>query len=68
MDFLSSLGIDNVPEQQTRTSHNSDIMKALNSNPDIKLGFDACCYCGKFETSEFISCQKCKRVLYCSKQ
>ena len=67
MDFLASLSLTNVPEQQTRTSHNPEIIEALSSNPNIQLGFDACCYCGKsIEESEAISCPKCKRVSYCS--
>lgn len=68
MDFLSSLGLTEVPEQQTRISHNKSIIQALNSNPSIQLGFDACCYCGKLLTNKatIVSCPKCHRVSYCS--
>ena len=46
MDLLASLHLDVLPEQQTRTSHPS-VAAALESNPDVRLGFDACCRCAK---------------------
>ena len=72
MDFLTSLNIHEVPEQQTRTSDNEKIIKALSSNPNIKLGFDACCHCGfspkSLDTFQFKHCSKCKRIAYCTKR
>ena len=52
MDLLASLHLDVLPEQQTRTSHPS-VSAALESNPDVRLGFDACCHCAKpLQTSD----------------
>ena len=79
MDLLASLHLDVLPEQQTRTSHPS-VSAALESNPDIRLGFDACCHCAKplqsadDESSQKKSkagakpcyCKGCQRVAYCS--
>ncbi len=79
MDLLASLHLDVLPEQQTRTSHPS-VSAALESNPDIRLGFDACCHCAKplqsadDESSKKKSkagakpcnCKGCQRVAYCS--
>ena len=52
MDFLLSLGIEDLPEQQTR------IPKSFSSDPnfDLKLGFDACCSSGKVLTEKFVEC------------
>ena len=71
MDFLASLGLTNVPEQQTRTSHNPEIVKALSDNSDIKLGFDSCCNCAaplKVSNQDDVGCKVCRRVWYCSKE
>lgn len=61
MDILASLNIDELPEQQTRMMH------LMDEHPDFefKLGFDACCTCGKGLESVII-CRGCKRVRYCS--
>ncbi len=45
MDLLSSLNLHILPEQQTRI--NDKISSALQANPNIRLGFDACCTCAK---------------------
>lgn len=69
MDFLSHLNLFVLPEQQTRI--NKEISQALEVNPDIRLGFDACCYCGtklKESNKEDVCCKVCKRVWYCSKE
>ena len=63
MDFLSSLNLSDLPEQQTRTCHPS-INDALECNPMIRIGFDVCCHCAKDDIS--ILCKGCKRVRYCS--
>lgn len=63
MDVLSSLNIDELPEQQTRMMH------LIKEYPDFefRLGFDACCTCGKrFDSPAVVSCPGCKRVKYCS--
>lgn len=62
MDFLKSLNVEDLPEQQTRTSH------LLGRYPDfnLKLGFDACCTCGK--PSPKVRCDGCRRVKYCSNE
>jgi hypothetical protein len=69
MDFLASLGLEELPEQQTRTAH------LVEDQPDfqLQLGFDACCVCGKAleESSSSVAavvveCRACKRVRYCS--
>ena len=55
MDLLASLHLDVLPEQQTRTSH-PFVSAALESNHDIRLGFDACCHCAKpLQTSDATS-------------
>lgn len=61
MDLLKSLNLEDLPEQQTRTSH------LMESHPDfqLNLGFDACCACGK--TTITVQCDSCYRVRYCSK-
>ena len=63
MDLLASLHLDALPEQQTRTSRPS-VTEALTNNPDIKLGFDACCNCAARNVS--VQCKRCRRVAYCS--
>ena len=63
MDFLSSLNLSDLPEQQTRTCHPS-INDALERDPMIRIGFDVCCHCAKDDVS--ILCKGCKRVRYCS--
>ena len=60
MDFLQSLNVDDLPEQQTRTSH----LEEEYPDFDLKVGFDCCCTCGK--TSPTVSCTQCQRVMYCS--
>lgn len=68
MDLLKSLNLeDELPEQQTRIP---TILKEQDpSTVSLKLGFDACCYCGKTFTNQLkMQCKKCKRVLYCSKE
>ncbi|KAG7370049.1 hypothetical protein IV203_027795 [Nitzschia inconspicua] len=60
MDLLESLNVDDLPEQQTRFSH------LLHDSDDfgLKLGFDACCACGKKNPN--FDCPSCRRVKYCS--
>jgi hypothetical protein len=62
MDLLKSLNVEDLPEQQTRTSHLSG------NNPDfnLRLGFDFCCACGK--PSPKVGCDGCHRIKYCSKE
>jgi len=62
MDFLASLHVEDLPEQQTRMLH------LLDAHPDfqLQLGFDACCACGKADPS--LSCRNCQRVRYCSEE
>jgi hypothetical protein len=63
MDVLASLNVEELPEQQTRMMH------LMNEYPDFqfKLGFDACCTCGKsFHSLDTLLCTSCKRVKYCS--
>lgn len=61
MDLLASLHLDELPEQQTRISH---LEEALADDPDIQLGFNACCACAS--RSPTIECRGCRRVKYCS--
>jgi len=63
MDFLASLNVEDLPEQQTRMLH------LLEAHPDfqLRLGFDACCACGK-DISTSVACRNCHRVRYCSEQ
>lgn len=65
MDFLDSLNVEELPEQQTRMLH------LLEEHPDfqLQLGFDACCSCGKpvaASPAAVIQCRHCRRVNYCS--
>lgn len=62
MDFLESLNIDILPEQQTRIS--DELAKLLKENPTCQVGFDVCCVCGKSKPT--LVCKRCKRVWYCS--
>ena len=69
MDLLSSLNLHVLPEQQTRI--NDKISKSLQENPNIRLGFDACCNCAKplkNSDKEDVCCKGCRRVWYCSKE
>lgn len=63
MDFLASINVDDLPEQQTR------MMEIMEHNPelDVRLGFDACCACGKeLSPGSQVTCPLCQRVDYCS--
>lgn len=64
MDFLKSLGVEDLPEQQTRTVH----LMARHPEFAMQLGFDACCACGSTFTpsSTIVDCPQCQRVSYCS--
>ncbi|CAB9516095.1 expressed unknown protein [Seminavis robusta] len=63
MDFLRSLGMEDLPEQQTRTMH----LMARHPEFSLQLGFDACCACGEqFTSSTIVDCPQCQRVSYCS--
>ena len=62
MDFLASLNIDEVPEQQTRAAH---LSPKLSRDPNLRLGFNCCCSCGR-RAEHFVSCPNCRRVSYCS--
>ena len=64
MDFLKSLGVEDLPEQQTRTMH----IMARHPEFSLQLGFDACCTCGSPFTpsSTVVDCPQCQRVSYCS--
>lgn len=64
MDFLRSLGLEDLPEQQTRTMH----IMARHPEFALKLGLDACCACGAPFTpsSTIVDCPQCQRVSYCS--
>lgn len=64
MDFLASLHLDELPEQQTRAAH---LSKQLSQNADLRLGFNCCCTCGKYvEKQNAVNCPNCNRVSYCS--
>ncbi|CAJ1954357.1 unnamed protein product [Cylindrotheca closterium] len=62
MDVVRSLGLEDVPEQQTRIglflSSGGELVE------DVKVGFDVCVACGN--SNPKIYCQACKRVKYCS--
>jgi hypothetical protein len=64
MDFLKSLGMEDLPEQQTRTMH------LMSRHPEISLslGFDACGACGSSLTCnvKIVDCPNCQRISYCS--
>lgn len=62
MDFLRSLNVEDVPEQQTRTSR----LQEEHPDFDLNLGFDSCCTCGK--AAPTVSCEKCRRVKYCTEK
>mmetsp|Transcript_15067 Transcript_15067/g.22980 ORF Transcript_15067/g.22980 Transcript_15067/m.22980 type:complete len:389 (-) Transcript_15067:1070-2236(-) len=64
MDFLASLHLEELPEQQTRVAH---LSKKLSKDSDLKLGFNCCCNCGnKLAEENFVNCPNCNRVSYCS--
>lgn len=65
MDLLEKLNIPSLPEQQTQTDHPS-IVKALEADPGIRLGFDVCLTCAKKLIAKPIFCKNCRRVKYCS--
>lgn len=61
MDLLASLGLTDVPEQQTRL--------LLDAPAAVHLGYDACCACGVSllpTPTTIVQCQQCRRVSYCS--
>jgi len=66
MDFLRSVGLEELPEQQTKMMH------LMEQHPEeefnLQLGFDACCTCGTpFQpSSTVVDCPSCQRVSYCS--
>ena len=62
MDFLATLNLDELPEQQTRAAH---LSRKLAKDPELRLGFNCCCSCGKQEVALSL-CRNCKRVSYCS--
>lgn len=62
MDLLLSLGLEDLPEQQTRTYELAEKFPDFN----FELGFNACLACGKPNPS--LPCEKCKRVKYCSEE
>lgn len=62
MDVLRSLGLEDVPEQQTRIG--SFLASGGELVDDVKVGFDVCIVCGKQNPK--MHCQACKRVKYCS--
>jgi hypothetical protein len=64
MDFLATLNIDDLPEQQTRAAH---LSVKLSKDTTLRLGFNCCCNCGK-KQAVLISCPNCNRVSYCSEQ
>jgi hypothetical protein len=66
MDLLASLNVEDLPEQQTRIQ---TLFGSCSDDPDFnqkKLGFDACCTCGKVFPK--VVCQNCHRVKYCTKE
>jgi hypothetical protein len=64
MDFLRPVGLEDLPEQQTKTVH----LMARHPEFALKLGIDACCTCGTPFTpsSTIVDCKQCQRVSYCS--
>mgnify|MGYP003867149733 CR=1 FL=1 len=67
MDFLRTLGLEDLPEQQTKTMH----LMARHPEFALKLGLDSCCACGTPFTSSsssrvVVDCPTCQRVSYCS--
>ena len=67
MDLLEKLNIPALPEQQTKVECDS-VVKALEADQSIRLGFDACLTCAGTLSSKPITCKRCKRVSYCSKK
>ena len=77
MDLLQSLGLEDLPEQSTRLASHPGIAKALDTDKNIRLGFDTCLACGQHLSKEggdrsgrpkAVSCKACNRVSYCSKE
>ena len=64
MDLLKSMGLEELPEQQTKTMH----IMARHPEFSQQLGFDACCTCGNSFTpsTTIVDCPQCQRVSYCS--
>ena len=60
MDFLQSLNLEDLPEQQTCLS----LLMEQNVTDVPNLGVDACCSCGSPEVT--LACPNCKRIKYCS--
>ena len=82
MDLLASLHLEDLPEQQTRTSGPS-VASALGADPGCRLGTDRCCTCaaplrvggggkkssrggGGSPVPSAVHCKACRRVAYCS--
>lgn len=70
MDFLASINVEDLPEQQTRI--HTLVGDCGDDEPDLhdgRLGFDLCCSCGKKTTTKnVVGCQSCRRINYCSKE
>lgn len=61
MEILQELGWDDeLPEQQTRTSH------LLNNPAELRLGFDHCPQCGEQLIQTPVYCPDCRCIRYCS--
>jgi hypothetical protein len=70
MDLLCSLGLKSLPEQATRLTIHPGIVKTLEENSDVRLGFSHCCNCGEELDDakiKVVKCKGCQRVSYCSK-
>jgi hypothetical protein len=66
MDFLTSLGVEDLPEQQTRLK---DVMARQSEDFQLNLGYDACLSCGiELDHQNTICCRSCHRVNYCSEE
>mmetsp|Transcript_9211 Transcript_9211/g.10511 ORF Transcript_9211/g.10511 Transcript_9211/m.10511 type:complete len:388 (-) Transcript_9211:74-1237(-) len=65
MDFLASIQLYDLPEQQTRAAH---LSKHLSKDLDLRIGFSCCCTCGANpkKGQRLIDCPHCQRVSYCS--
>jgi len=64
MDFLASIQLEDLPEQQTRAAH---LSQHLSKDFDLRVGFNCCCTCGeKPRDQKLIDCPHCHRVSYCS--
>jgi len=65
MDFLASLHVEDLPEQQTRVTH----LMQLHGDTEFtgKVGLDCCGTCGvDLSGNHKVSCSNCQRILYCS--